>query len=115
MHHRESRLGGHVDTMDVAIVRQGKESLAVAHPGEGLVVIDLNRKVDDEAAIRTVVDPNRLAPKRRSGDESSVGRKLDRNHPVGMFEGAEQSLASRERPDAGSAVIRSGRDFGRIW
>ena len=89
---KERRPGGHVETVDVAVLRQGKELLAVAQPGKGLVVerFDLNWKVDGQAAILiAVIDPNRVAPICRGGGKASVGRKRDGSHPVIMFEGAE--------------------------
>ena len=59
---RESRPGGHVEPVDVAVVRQDKESLAIAGPGEGVVSAQANFdwELDAETAVLTVVDTDRV-------------------------------------------------------
>ena len=65
--------GGHVEALDVAVVGQDKELLAIVGPYEGLgdPHVGSDFDINESAAMLTVVDPNLVVVPR--GNEVSVG------------------------------------------
>ena len=72
---RQRGLGGHIDTVNIAVVCQSEELLAITDPGEGVVQrrVDFDWEVDEEGAILTIVDPDGVMIVHSSGVEASIG------------------------------------------
>lgn len=71
----ERPAGGYVETVDVAIAGYGKELLAIACPGEGMVVLraDFDWDVDEEVSVLAVIDPDGFPAPSGGRDETSTG------------------------------------------
>ena len=113
----------HVEMADATVTGKDQQLLAVTAPEEIFAAAppDWNPNVREKTAVLAVVDPHSgrlglvmLVGGGGGGDQTSVGRKLDRVYPVAMFEGSKQSLANKERPKTKSPITRRCRNPRRI-